>query len=135
MYIDILIGVGVLVVGAVLSRAIQTLQFRRVGIEKRNEVLQRTRRLRAFALVPALVMVILFIIGVIVMPDSFLRLIRLMVLVGAAYTLVVNIFVLIGYVRAKCSPLFIIIAFFAKGVVFVSLITFCYFVTTAILQL
>lgn len=134
MQTHIIFGVGVLIVGAVLSRAIQTLQFRRIGIEKRNEVLQRTRRLRTIALIPALVMVILFIIGVIVMPDSFLRLIRLMILAGAAYIIVINIFVLIGYARAKCSLLFIIIAFFAKGIVFASLILFCYFIITAIPQ-
>lgn len=132
MYIQILFGAGVLVVGAVLSRIIQNLQLNRLESEKRAELFKVTQRLRSFALIPALVAVMLFIIGIVMIPQSFAQLVRIMTLCSIVYVALLNVLVFIGYLRARCGVVFVIVALIAKGIVFAALFVFCYLVITAL---
>ena len=132
MEIQILIAIGVLVAGAVISRLIHSVPLKKLESATRAQLFQNTRRMRTGALIPALIATILFIVGIIAIPEAFLQLVRLMVLAGAGYVALLNILIIIHYIRAECGIVFIIVALISRAIVFASLIVFCYLVITAL---
>jgi len=128
LYVNLLIALAALVVGAVISRFIQGVQMRRLADDKRTQLLEYTRRVRTYAIVPAVVAVMFFIIGIIVLPDAFAQLLRIFVFGGALYLFVFNAVIFVSYARARCSLFFFFFAILARLIMFASALFFCYLV-------
>ena len=129
---SVLIAIGILVGGAVVSRFIQGAQTRRMEAGAREQLYQNTRRIRAYGIVPILVLIVLFVVGAVVLPESFGQLARISLIGAGVYTVIMNAVIFVHYARVRCGFFFFFWAIVARIIVVGSILGFGYVIIRAL---
>ncbi len=132
MYIYIVYGFGSLVGAILIARVLHALVLRYVGSEERSQLLSVTARLRKYAFLPAVGMVVAFLVALYLLPNNSPQVIQWFLLVITLYLLLLNGIYFAKVVHAKMKLIYVISALFSRLISFAGIALFLYFLYLAL---
>lgn len=133
MVLRIVIGFLALIIGILISRIIQGIQVKRLDQSIRNNLVTYTRKIRKYAILPEIIVVILFIVGVRIYTESFIQLVKILFAGTVLYGILLNIMYIVANIRAHTSVLFLLLALFSRLIGLFGVLVFGYLTLTAFL--
>ena len=127
MIARIIISLGILIGGMILSRLFSLLAARVARAGTHDNVRAKTASLRRYSLTIMLILTALFLGAIIIYRESFQHVARLYVLVSIIYIVAINIYFFIRVLQSRTGILYPIIALIARCIGIVAVILFFYF--------
>ena len=132
MYIYIVYGFVSLVGTILIARVLHALVLRRLDSEERSQLLRVTVRLRRYALLPAVVMVVAFLVALYLLPNNSAQVIQWFLVAITLYLLLLNGIYFAKMGRARMRLLFVFSALLSRLISFTGIVLFLYFLYRAL---
>ena len=126
MIVAIILLAAILVGSMLVGRFTVVLAERRLTGEKRDALHALNKGFKRYVILIPVVGTVLFLLGVILFPESFSWLIQLYFVFAMIYVLLVNVLYFINVVRSKPGVLFLVIVLVGRIAALAGITVFCY---------
>ena len=125
MYRFIVYGLLCLVGSILLARLIHAAALKRVASERGNVLLRSTARLRRYSLMPAVAVVVPFVVAFFRFPEAGRQIVWWFAVIIGAYSVLLNIIYFIKVGRARVKFLFVVSALISRAIALAGIVMFC----------